>query len=76
MANNKDRDKNGNMTNSTDVDTGEAVGTVGGGAAGAAAGSILGPVGTVVGGVAGAALGNMAGDTVEGNTGAQTEEDE
>ncbi|MFD7525410.1 glycine zipper domain-containing protein [Paenibacillus chitinolyticus] len=49
------------------IDTGEAVGTVGGAAAGAALGSFLGPVGTLAGGVAGAALGNKAGEGMGNN---------
>jgi phage tail tape-measure protein len=68
MANNNERNKNGDSErNAADFDTSEAVGTVGGGAAGAAVGSVLGPVGTVVGGAVGAALGNKAGEGAEGN---------
>lgn len=47
-----------------DTGTGEAVGTVGGGVAGAVVGSAFGPIGTVVGGIAGAAMGNKAGEEV------------
>ncbi len=57
----------GNMTNAADVDTGEAVGTVGGAAVGAAVGSVLGPAGTVAGGVAGAAMGNQVGEGAMGD---------
>jgi outer membrane lipoprotein SlyB len=65
MAENNNRNRKG-ATNKTDIDTSEAVGTMGGGVAGAAIGSILGPVGTVVGGIAGAALGNKVGEGAEG----------
>jgi outer membrane lipoprotein SlyB len=63
MAENNKRNRN--KTNTDSVDAGEAVGTVSGGVAGAAAGSLLGPVGTVVGGIAGAALGNKMGEGAE-----------
>jgi outer membrane lipoprotein SlyB len=70
MAENNKRNRNGaagrNKANTDGVDTGEAVGTVGGGVAGAAAGSLLGPVGTIVGGIAGAALGNKMGEGADG----------
>jgi outer membrane lipoprotein SlyB len=66
MAENNDRNRNGagdrNATNTAGGDTGEAVGTVGGGLAGAAVGSVFGPLGTVAGGIAGAALGNQLGE--------------
>ncbi|WP_282942558.1 hypothetical protein [Paenibacillus sp. RC67] len=63
--NNNHERKEGSDRNSTqmaDVDTGEALGTVGGGAAGAIVGSMLGPIGTVAGGIIGAAVGNKAGE--------------
>lgn len=70
MAENNDRNRNGagnrNETNTTGGDIGEAVGTVGGGVAGAAVGSIFGPLGTVAGAIAGGALGNQVGEGVEG----------
>jgi len=51
------------MTNNAEVLAGDAVGTIGGAAAGAAVGSIfLGPLGMIAGAVAGAALGNTLGD--------------
>ncbi|NHM33811.1 hypothetical protein G8761_25050 [Bacillus sp. C11] len=46
------------------------MGTVGGGAAGAMVGSILGPLGTVAGGLAGGALGNQVGEGAEGDNNA------
>jgi outer membrane lipoprotein SlyB len=77
MAENNNRNRNGaagrNKTNTAGVDTSEAVGTVGGGVAGAAAGSLLGPVGTIVGGVAGAVMGNKMGEGAEGTEGADKE---
>jgi outer membrane lipoprotein SlyB len=67
MAENNDRNRNGaGGGKATNVaDAGEAVGTVGGGVAGAAVGSFFGPLGTVVGAVAGGALGNQAGEGVD-----------
>ncbi|WP_438357791.1 hypothetical protein [Bacillus toyonensis] len=56
-----------NATNQGDTDVGEAVGTVGGGAAGAMVGSAFGPLGTVAGGLAGGALGNQVDERTGGN---------
>ncbi|HEY2493877.1 MAG TPA: glycine zipper 2TM domain-containing protein [Paenibacillus sp.] len=71
MTKNNDHNRNGGsdrtITNKDGVDTGKAVGTVGGGAVGAVVGSALGPVGTVVGGIVGASLGNKVGKATEDN---------
>ncbi|RAR41268.1 glycine zipper domain-containing protein [Paenibacillus sp. MDMC362] len=68
MANKNDRNQKVDSdrdTTNMDIETGEALGTAGGGVVGAAVGSVLGPIGTIAGGIAGAALGNKAGDTVD-----------
>ncbi|WCN36766.1 glycine zipper 2TM domain-containing protein [Aneurinibacillus uraniidurans] len=66
MAENNDRNQNEANMNGNDIS--EAVGTVGGGVAGAAVGSLFGPLGTVAGAIAGGALGNQAGEGVESTT--------
>lgn len=67
MAKNNERNRNATNMN---ADTGESLGAVGGGAAGASAGTVLGPLGTVGGGLAGSALGNQLGEYDEENQGA------
>ncbi|GGG67304.1 glycine zipper domain-containing protein [Paenibacillus radicis (ex Gao et al. 2016)] len=62
MTQHDDRDR---IDDKDETNTGEAVGTVGGGAVGAVVGSVLGPVGTIAGGIVGAALGNKAGENVD-----------
>ena len=68
MAENNKRNRNGandeNAANMTE-DTGQVLGTAGGGALGAVAGSVFGPVGTIAGAIAGGALGNQMGQGTE-----------
>ncbi|WP_040739192.1 hypothetical protein [Paenibacillus lactis] len=70
MANKNDRNSKVDSDRDTtkmDVNAGEALGTAGGGVAGAVVGSVLGPIGTIGGGIAGAALGNKAGEAADDN---------